>query len=193
MKLALTFILMGSMLGSAGCATRVVPPMVHGDAVMVHLSDYSRHSSLLLPTAGGFEEYAFGDWDFFARGDARWWVGLRALLLSPQATLGRRFVPAPDGTLAAADIRAQRLMLFNTSAARADALKLTLDSQFNRATGPPMYSNYSKLYHIQDPEAYCLFHNCNHVTARWLRQLGCKVEGTAITSNFQLEHRQLLP
>jgi hypothetical protein len=179
-------ILAALILTCTGCATRVVPPQVRDDAVTVYLSDYSRHSSLLLPTAGGFDEYAFGDWNFFARGDARWWVGLRALLASPQATLGRRFVPSDHGALTAADIRAVRIMPNQVARARADTLKLTLDSQFNRAAEPPMYSDYSSLYHIRDPEVYWGLHNCNHVTAEWLRRLGCTIEGFAITSGFTI-------
>jgi hypothetical protein len=167
-----------------GCATRVVPPAVHGRSATVYLSDYGRHSSLLLPVRGGYNEYAFGDWAFFARGDARWWVGLRALLHSPQATLGRRFVAAPNGTLTPKDIDTQRLMRWQAPAERVEALEMTLDAAFARAHDDPVYSDYSKLYHVRDNERYWLLHNCNHVTARWLRQLGCKVEGLSFTSAF---------
>jgi hypothetical protein len=173
----------------SGCATRVIPPVVHGRSATVYLSDYGRHSSLLLPVRGGYNEYAFGDWAFFARGDTRWWVGLRALLHSPQATLGRRFVAAPQGTLSAHDIDARHLVAFRAPAERVEALEMTLDAQFKRGGSEPIYSDYSKLYHTRDPEAYWLLHNCNHVTARWLRQLGCRVQGSSFTSRFELPEK----
>jgi hypothetical protein len=181
----LVFLLPGFWCG--GCATRVIPPAVHGEAATVYLSDYGRHSSLLLPARGGYNEYAFGDWEFFARGDTRWWVGLRALLHSPQATLGKRFIAAPDGIVTAKTIDAQRLMSFQAPRPRIEALEMSLTAAFARAHADPLYSDYSKLYHVRNAEPYWLLHNCNHVTARWLRQLGCDVRGTCITSKFYLQ------
>src|SRR4051812_8677463 len=147
------------LVALSGCATRVVPPAVYRDATTVYLSDYGRHSSLLLPVRGGFNEYAFGDWEFFAKGHTNWWIGVLAIIHSPQSTLGRRFVPAPEGSLTAADLRAQRVMKFTASAPRVEALEMTLDSEFVRSPDPPIFSNYSRLYHVRDPGSYALLHN----------------------------------
>jgi hypothetical protein len=40
---------------------------------------------------------------------------------------------------------------------------------------------------VKDDEHYCILHNCNHVTAGWLRDLGCEVHGPAMFSHFQVK------
>ena len=37
---------------------------------------------------------------------------------------------------------------------------------------------------VRDDEHYAMWHNCNHLTARWLRELDCRVEGIALLSHF---------
>jgi hypothetical protein len=176
------------LLSVGGCATHVIPPAHPQQPVTVYLSDYGRHSSIFLPGAEGhFFEYAFGDWDFFARGHTGWWIGLRALLHSPQATLGRRELIMPPDVREdeiKSKLECKRVMRLTVSRARADALLMDLDNRFRRAAPQPLYSSYSQLYHVRDDEHYWGLHNCNHVTANWLRRLGCEIRGTAITSQF---------
>jgi hypothetical protein len=83
------------LLVAAGCTNTIFPPRAAGPTTSIYVADYGRHSSLLLPTSlpdKTLVEYAFGDYEWFARGDTRWWVAVVAMLHSPQATLGRRFV-----------------------------------------------------------------------------------------------------
>jgi hypothetical protein len=180
-------------LFQAGCATKVIPPAPPQEAVTVYLTDYGRHSSVIIPCidgSGDYDEWSFGDWDFFAKGHTGWWVALRAMLHSPQATLGRRHIKnvamASQESLMKALGDCRRLMKFDASRTRAEALELQLDTQFRNAGMTPIYSAYSTLYHIPDPQPYWVMHNCNHVTAHWLRRLGCEVCGSAIYSNFKL-------
>jgi len=52
---------------AGGCTSTVIPPKRVTDPAAVFLTDYGRHSSLLLPDREGrLVEYAFGDWDWFA-------------------------------------------------------------------------------------------------------------------------------
>ncbi len=174
-----------------GCTTHVIPPAHPVDPVTVYLTDYGRHSSLLLPDPrGGFDEYAFGDWEFFALGDTRWWVAVRAILHSPQATLGRRHVEVDPQKL---QIKAagppERTLPFEAPRAKVDALAAELDARFRRDGDSPLFSSYSKLYHVRDPGNYWGLHNCNHVTAEWLRELGCCTEGPAIFSKFVITEK----
>jgi hypothetical protein len=170
----------------SGCTNHVAPPADPLDPATVYLTDYGRHASVLLPvSSGGYDEYAFGDWEFFAMGHARWWIGLRALVLSPQATLGRRHVDIDEKTgNIKQEIRPSRIMSFQVPRQRAESLAAELDARFLRASGQPMLSEYSGLYHVRDPGCYCLLHNCNQETADWLRQLGCRVDGSTINSKF---------
>jgi hypothetical protein len=171
-----------------GCATAVIPPMRPIDPVTVYLTDYGRHSSLLLPVDHGYEEFAFGDWKFFALGQTGLYNALHALVHSPQATLGRRKIqPGDDAAILAQLGDCKRLMHFQASQPSVEALYNDLDDRFHRGTPqPPLLSNYCKLYCVRDPELYWAFHNCNNVTAAWLKRLGCRIRGPALYSNFRI-------
>jgi hypothetical protein len=174
----------------AGCApTVVIPPKYPVDPVTVYLTDYGRHSSILIPTSEDrYTEYAFGDWEFFALGHTRWWVGMRAAVHSPQATLGRREVELPEDDRALRKLlRCARLMRFEASRARVEVLAINLDRSFRLSSTRPTHSKYSDLEHVYDTGDYWGFHNCNHVTAEWLKQLGCEIRGSALLSNFEVE------
>jgi hypothetical protein len=172
---------------SGGCATQVTPPKFVRDPVTVYVTDYGKHSSIVLPDPdGGYVEYAYGDYDWFALGDVNLFSGIRAAFASPRATLGRRSFPARDGPLAPADLKCEKLAQFPASRARVEALRMNLESIFNRSREKPIHSDFSMLEHVPDPQRYWLFHNCNHATAEWLDALGCKVDGPAIFSNFVL-------
>jgi hypothetical protein len=178
------------LLCLSGCSTTVIPPRHPVDPVTVYLTDYGRHSSLVIPTAPGrYNEYAFGDWDFFARGKTRWWIAVRAMLRSPQATLGRRHVniaaDEPDAVVRER-LGCARLMKFNASRHAVAVLSMNLERPFRVATTLPVTSDYSMLEHVIDDEHYWGCHNCNHVTARWLRQLDCQIQGLAIFSSFHV-------
>ncbi len=178
------------LLFLAGCSTIVIPPAHVVDPATVYLTDYGRHSSLLLPASGGdYDEYAFGDWRFFAKGEARWWVGLRALLGSPQATLGRRHVAASSDPAALKNaLKCEKLTRLEVSGPRAESLSQHLAARFQASsTTQPVYSSYSELYHVPDETHYWFCHNCNHETADWLRELGCQVRGLSIFSRFVVE------
>lgn len=172
----------------AGCATMVVPPANPVDPVSVYVADYGKHSSLFLPTDdGAFEEFAIGDWEYLAMGKTNWWVAVRAMVRSPQATLGWRKVETLDRKI----IGCNHLLQVRVARQRAKTLASELEQRFRRGPAEPYFSTTSMLYHVPDPEPYWGLNNCNHITAEWLRKLGCQVQGPAIWSNFTLapEHR----
>jgi hypothetical protein len=170
-----------------GCATTVIPPAHPIDPMTVYLTDYGRHSSLLLPTKNGYDEYAFGDWNWFVLGRTQWWVALHAMVLSPQATLGRRHIDSGSDEQIFAQLGdCKRLMQFQASQLRVETLLLDLDARFGRDPQPPIFSDYCKLYCVRDSEVYWGLHNCNNVTAGWLKRLGCQIKGLALYSNFYL-------
>ncbi|WP_428938611.1 hypothetical protein [Fontivita pretiosa] len=186
------------LLPLAGCTTTVIPPQNPSDPVPIYLTDYGRHSSLLLPvTQTQYVEYAFGDYEWFARGNTTWWVGLRALLNSPQATLGRRTIIIKDARMDQQTLLEQmkreldcaRVTRMEVSRPRVSALVFELDGRFRNSARVhrPVYNPGTDLDHVPDGEHYWGLHNCNHVTAGWLRRLGCEVRGPAITSKFRVE------
>src|SRR5436309_1288368 len=98
LALALLVVLLTS---AGGCSATVAPPTNVQHPVDVFVTDYSRHSSILLPVPidqqTTYVEYAFGDYDWFALGKAKWYVGLGSMISSRCATLGRRQVFRPSG------------------------------------------------------------------------------------------------
>src|SRR5258705_11454333 len=81
---------------AGGCATRIVPPTNPANPVTVYITDYGRHSSILLPMGDGhLMEYSYGDWEFYALNKYKWYIGATKLILSDASGLGRRILPHP--------------------------------------------------------------------------------------------------
>lgn len=176
-------------LALTGCSTQVIPPAAPADPISIYLTDYGRHSSVILPSEdGGFDEYAFGDWDFFAQGKTGLPYAIRALLGSRQSTLGWRHIPATDHLNAA--LGAKRLTSIAVARSNAQSLRSDLETRFKANGQTPFPSTYSFLQHVHDNAPYWAGHNCNHVTAEWLRELGCEIRGPAIFSDFVVRPRR---
>src|SRR5436305_9556057 len=79
-----------------GCATRIVPPAAPSNPVAVYVTDYGRHSSILLPMGDGhLMEYSYGDWEYYALNKYKWYIGATKLIMSDASGLGRRILPHP--------------------------------------------------------------------------------------------------
>jgi len=171
-----------------GCGATIVPPPRSGDMVSVFVTDYGRHSSLVLPDgAGDLVEYAWGDWDWFAVNKNGILNGVAAVFFSHGATFGSRHLDAgPERAHLARVIGCERLLRVDAERARVGALRDELNARLDRHVGTMVYNPASGFSFVRDDEHYAGWHNCNHVTARWLRELGCQVEGSSFTSKFKL-------
>ncbi|HYO08812.1 MAG TPA: DUF2459 domain-containing protein [Tepidisphaeraceae bacterium] len=190
---AIPIIIMLTLLATihAGCATTVVTPPPAPGSVAVFLTDYGRHSSILLPNdAGVLTEFAFGDYQWFALGETSMGKAVRAMLFSSGSTLGRRtLAPTGEAEQVARATGAAHVARFEAPRERVDALRSQLDARFEERIDTVTYNPLSQLWFVRDEESYGLLHNCNHVTARWLRALGCEIRGTAMFSNFKVTSR----
>lgn len=171
-----------------GCATTITPPPRSGDDVPVFVTDYGRHSSILLPAPEGhYNEYAFGDFNWFALRHTRASDGLRALFFSAGSTLGRRQLNLSDNIDAVVrDTDAAAVIRFEAPRDKVNRLRDSLDGDFYARHDTVTYNPASDLWFVRARERYSGWHNCNHVTARWLRRLGCTVHGTAAFSKFRI-------
>ena len=187
--LALPFLPLLSL--AAGCAQTIHPPRHLADPVRAYVADYGYHSSLLLPsdTEGKYVEYAFGDWSYMALGRSGVCDALSAIFVSPQAALGRRTLPVVEDAVAG-DVPARpgRITRFNVERESARRLSKALDVRFGRGFDEAVSKDDGTTY-VKDREHYWLGHNCNHVTRRWLRALGCDVRGWLVTSRFRVAAR----
>jgi hypothetical protein len=69
-----------------------------------------------------------------------------------------------------------------------------LDRRYRKnATGSEVHNPITDNVFVRDNERYSIVNNCNHMTARMLRQLGCDVRGNTATSKFIVVGKQELP
>jgi hypothetical protein len=174
---------------ATGCTTGITPPPAPSDPVTVWLVDHGRHPSLIMPLEQGkLVRYAYGDWKWYALGKTGFFQGIDALLLPSQATLGRKVLQDD------ADLKSlRRLDPFQhqyplvVSRAQADALRQRLDELFEAHRPTLRFNRDYDLEFVHHPSNYTLFNNCNHETARWLQELGCRVRGLRLVSVWQIK------
>jgi len=182
------------VLGS-GCATRIAPPSNPANPVAVYITDYGRHSSILLPMGDGhLMEYSYGDWDFYALKKYKWYIGATALVVSDGSGLGRRIVADPGDDAALKKLLgSKRLMKVQIEQRKVMDLLAELDQRYTANIETMVYNDYAHLYFVKDPSHYWLLHTCNAMTAQWLEKLGCEVSGLAVMSNFEVDRPKFEP
>lgn len=173
-----------------GCATTIHPPRHLSDPVPIFVTNYGLHSSLLLPLEhGGYAEYAWGNYKWFALNQTTAPQAVEAMLFSKESTLARRELPisptdSPEHV--AHLIGVPSAVRFEVSRARADAVRMTLEARFARNSRPVVYNELTFLNHIPDPEQYWLFHQCNHWVGRWLERMGCRLDGPRFWASYRV-------
>ena len=171
-----------------GCATRVVPPANPANPVAVYITDYGRHSSILLPMGDGhLMEYSYGDWEFYALNKYKWYIGASKLFFSDGSGLGRRILAQPgDDEALHKLLGCKRLMRVDIEQSRVSNLLEELDRRYSAKIETMIYNDYGHNYFVKDESHYWLFHTCNAMTGQWLEKLGCKVGGFPVISNFEV-------
>lgn len=183
---------------STGCSTTVRPQTRPIDPVPVFLTDYGVHSSLMLPTPDGrYVEYSFGDYGYAALNRGGPHNALGALFVSGQSGIGRRFLTIRPGEEAPRPAYAPKSVqkLF-AERFEVYALVKQLDQRYRKAGAggnDPVHNPITDNVFVKDTERYSIANNCNHMTARMLRQLGCEVRGNMGASGFKIVGKQQLP
>ena len=172
-----------------GCSNRLVPPDVEGDAVTVYLVDHGRHPTLVLPRADTerWIRYTYGEWRWYAEGDAGLLRGMGALLWPTRGALGRgelRSPPRAAGVSADMPEGWAEVYEFEVAKDRAGALKDDLDDYFKEQTR--LHNPRFNLDFSPHPESYWMFNNSNQKMVAWLRDLDVQVSGLGLFSNWQL-------
>jgi hypothetical protein len=173
-----------------GCSTyRLQGPARVSDPVQVHVLDYGRHASLALPAPdGAWEEWFWGDWNWFAKGRRGVLEGAEALFASRGSALGRRRLPVSVERLGGAAGALQSLCV-EVERARAEALQRQLWARFELARTTLVRHPDGREF-VFDTARYSLSNTSAHQLARWLRQLGVDVRGgRSPTADFRLETR----
>ncbi len=163
----------------------ITPPMFVDQPTTIYVKLDARHSGIAFPRDGvRYVEYSFGAWRWFAYADTRWPVALGSLGGLMQSTLQSNEYPVFDDEPMTKYESA--FIPITVDRRRADALRMELDARFARRANTFHYNELYDMYFVHDDERYWIFNNCNQVTARWLRRLGCRVDGLTATNNFRV-------
>lgn len=112
--------------------------------------------------------------------------GLAALLIPTPGTLGRRtfgnITALQQEVIQAASTR----LSFAVPGSQVAQLRQSLDQRFRRNIETRVYNPVTGLSLVQDDQDYTLLHNSNIELVKWLKTLGCRVEGFVLWANFQL-------
>lgn len=178
------------VFGSAGCATKIYPPLNPPRPVAVYVCDYGVHSSLLLPSGGGqYVEYVYGDWDFAALNETDPFHTLQALFHSPQAALGRRFLRADPGEgVPLPPNRPHSMQSVFVDAEKEKCVVQELDERYRDQIATAYFNDepdYDYLF-VKDTQHYGICNNCNSLTERELKKMGCTLRGQAVLSKFDV-------
>ena len=179
----------GAVMFPLVLATTVIPPADPQQPVTAFLLDYGHTSGLVLPTADGMAEYVYGDCDYYARGNRGLGNAAAALCWPTSACMGRGTFDGPatqENLLRRIHVNFEHAYPIRIDREAAERLEARLHDLYlhghERAIEHPGF----RLTFVPHPRAYHYFHNSNHVTAAWLVELGCQVQGPAFSSRWRV-------
>ena len=179
-------------LGGGGCAS-VRQTAELTDPVPVYIGDYGVHSSLFLPTTDDrFVEYASGDWGYAVENRNAPQDAIGALTVSRGAAFGRQYHDPAPGDRGRPNPVHKPFTLRRVYCDRADVYALVdkLDVRYERLAerhGAPVVNPETGVAWVRDDAGYSIANNCNHLTARSLEELGCRVTGVVVWSKFSVD------
>lgn len=147
----------------------------------------ARHLGLALPRPGGYAEYGYGEWDWYARGEDAWYDVFRAALVPSRGTLSRRITAARDPAAFRRRYPGKRVQEVRVERAKADALAASLGDRYRRHLDEeiPAAGDGELSFTPDDRDFWCCF-DCNDATADWLDALDCRVSGAVIRTDIVL-------
>ena len=191
-RVKLFLLVMVIALCSTGCSTTVIAPMNPSHPADVFIIDYGRHVSLILPQPDDelLVEYAYGDWGWFALDKSKSFNVFPTLLWPTRGTLGRwEWDMEPNAEAMRHRIPCEGVQEVTVETSAIADLLAQLDERYQRHIDTLHYQSLYQLNFVHDDQSYWAFHNCNHVLAIWLRDLGCKTHGFAMFADFRIKNR----
>ncbi|MFW5829292.1 MAG: hypothetical protein ACOCXA_03430 [Planctomycetota bacterium] len=172
----------------SACTARVEPPTVPAErSVQIHLWEAGMHSGVILPLADGRGvSYEYGEWSWVLERRNAWWRFFPAMLWPSRGYLMRREITDMDDAAALIiSIDVDRLWTIAVEAEQARRLRARLLARFrqHQSQSVPHHGHLA----VPDDHAYHIIHNCNRVTGRWLRHLGCRVIGDGLSWNWTVQ------
>jgi len=187
-RFAVAALLSVSLLLS-GCAWSIRPPEDVRNPVTVYVNEYGRHTRVAVPAfeanTGQFVEFGFGEWRFYGLEDRGATSAVRAALGFGSGAMSMRHLkPNSAGVLTPAETGGTRSESIIVERSHAEELRNRLAERWISNPRPARERQVDGVPVKPDPARYHLFDNSNHAAARWLSDLGCRVTGFPILSNF---------
>lgn len=185
--LAVCAIVVAAQVVPLGIPTTVVPPRP-ADPATVYLVDYGRTTTLVLTVAENkMVAYAYGDWTYYALRKQGPVESVAALLWPTQGTLGRKEINGPpdvETVRRELGLGLEEIHQFDVERHALARLRAKLDGIYHDRLGTAVES-YGMTF-VHHPEPYTYWSNSNHMTAGWLRELGCETRGPAFAAWWRI-------
>ncbi len=188
-KTVLLLLVLGTGLFFAvtGCTSVIYPPESPKDPVPTYLLMDDRHRGVLLPLKdGGFVEYGYGDWDWYANNHDHWYHVFDTVLWPTEGALGRRFSAAKNGDEIRRQFPWMELHEFMVDRKNMEGLSAELAAAFAKGAEQEVYNSRYQMSFVHHEDGYWCLCNCNDVVARWLEVLGCSVSWVPIRMDLEV-------
>jgi hypothetical protein len=198
-KLVLLMQVLVAAVFTVGCGMSVTPPRDVTDPVEVFVADHGIHTSLLLPRGdAAVAQYSYSRFDWAALDQDQWYRSLFAVMVPGDGTVGTRDFACActrEAILHQFELTnhhppMQKLHAVVVSRAAADRVLAELDARWAAHQDTMVLNQKRGLRFVRDPVKYSLMHNCNTEVAGWLKSLGCRVDGPAITADVTVRPAQ---
>jgi hypothetical protein len=133
--------------------------------------------------------YIYGDWNYYALGNRGLTDALLALFWPTGGALGRQQMEGPPGVESLrrqVGVEIKRIHALEVERSKVDRLITRLNKVLDAQDETLLVNLPNDMEFGHHPQAYTYFHNSNHVVARWLRELGCRVRGPAFSSRWEV-------
>ncbi|PSN14951.1 DUF2459 domain-containing protein [filamentous cyanobacterium CCT1] len=165
----------------------IIPPVAPRNPITVYVAEIGIHARLLLPEGDRWQQYGFGDWDYYARREQTFLNGLQALLWPTPGALGWGEIDSLDRYQTDSEATGGQLLSFEVPLDRVDQLHRSLQARFQRQIPDgQVFNEVNHLHLVRDDQTYSVLHNSNHELAEWLKALDCQVESLGLWISFQL-------
>ena len=187
-SLGLLAIVAGIFASSVGCVSTVTPPADPEDAVTVFVRKEARHRGLVLPRAeGGYVEYGYGEFDWYALEEDRWHHAFGTMLFPSTGTLGRRMIDRDSLQGLKALYPHSEFLSLRVSRPLAADLVADLERKFEEGEATLTHNERYRMSFVETDDDFWCFYNCNDATTEWLERLGCSVSWVPVRRDLAVE------
>lgn len=171
----------------SGCSNLIRLPETPSEVRKIYLMDHGRHTRLAFESpAGNFVEYGYGEWQWYAKLEDRWWRVPAVLFWPTRGTLGRRQWPRPGAeTRLLVEYAGLTVLELAGEKRKVDTLVAGLAREFDRQSDQLVRNRLYGLDFVPHDRSYWLFNNSNHAVKDWLEASGFEVSGSGILADWR--------